>query len=264
MSKDKREPHDYLLALIKNSVKPSAKEEKEEGPDCSKWVARVNQGWDVALKALEEPGSGWLNEAGPDYIDPPLDFEEFYLATSVFTQPKWVLASKDLSYERADLLTQLKKIVFLVEKCIEDGEITYSQDTNLIRSWPNYLIIAAFQVGRVLSHEPTLRRLAGYSLKDGPRDATAERRKAVAALWPVRYEQVRTARKRYTANKKDNWREIVKKADPQIPDWLINELPRDSKQEPKPLTGRWLAEDLRSTPSAILEDVKALKKSGEL
>ncbi len=259
MSKDKREIHD-LLALIKSSTKPFVKEEKDEGPDCSRWVARVNNGWDIALKALQE--RDW--QSGPDYIDPPQDFEEFYLANSLFTQPKWVLVSRDLWYERGDLLTQLKKIVFLIEKCIDDGEITYSQDTSLIRSWPNYLIVEAYKIGRVLSHEPTLRRLAGYSLKDGPRDSTAERRKKVAALWPVRYEQVRTARKRYTANKKDNWREIVKKADPQLPDWLIDELPRKSKQEPKHLAARWLADDLRSTPSAILEDVKALKKSGEL
>ena len=260
MSKDEGELRD-LLALIKSKTKPFVKDEKDEGPDCSKWVARVNQGWDAALN---DATHDWRIEQGLDDLDPAQDVEEFYLATSLFTQPKWVLVSRDLWYERGDLLTQLKKIVFLIEKCIDDGEITYSQDTSLIRSWPKYLIIAAYQIGRVLSHEPTLRRLAGYSLKDGPRDATAERRKTVAALWPVRYEQVRTARRRYTANKKDDWANMVKKAEPQLPDWLINELPREFRQEPKLLTARWLAEELRSTSSAILEDVKTLKKSGEL
>lgn len=257
MGKDKGELRD-LLALIKSKTKPLVKEEKDEGPDCSKWVARVNQGWDVALRAVQE--QGWEL----DSIDPPLDYEEFYSANSLFAHPKWVLVSRELWYERGDLLTQLKKIVFLIEKCIDDGEITYDGDTSLIRSWPNYLIVAAYQVGRVLSHEPTLRRLAGYSLKEGPRDTTAERRKTVAALWPRRYQQVRTARKRYTANKKDAWQEIIRKAEPQLPDWLIDELPPESKQEPKLLAARWLAEDLHSTPSAILEDVKVLKKSGEL
>lgn len=262
MSKDKRERYD-LLALIKTSTISSVGEEKQEGPNCSKWVARVNQGWDAALRALQD--SDWQGEqGGPDYIDPLQDFEEFRLASSPLTQPKWVLVSRDLWYERGDLLTQLKKIVFLIEKCIDDGEITYSQDTSLIRSWPSYLIVAAYQVGRVLSHEPTLRRLAGYSLKEGPRDTTAERRKTVAALWPIRYQQVRTARTRYTANKKDDWKAIVKKSDPQLPEWLIDELPHRADQMPKQLAARWLAEELRSTPSAILEDVKALKKSGEL
>ena len=47
MSEGKRETRD-LLTLIKASTKPILREEKEDGPDCSKWVARVNQGWDVA------------------------------------------------------------------------------------------------------------------------------------------------------------------------------------------------------------------------
>jgi len=235
---------------------------KKEELDHSKWVAHVNQGWDLALKALQE--TGWHCERGLDDIDPAKDFDEFYLTAALFTQPKWVLVSKNLIFERAVFVDRVKNLARRLESLNGDGAISYSTDTDLIRSWPEEVIVEAYTIGRMLSHNPTLRHLAGYSVKEGPRDATAERRKTVLALWPRRYQQVRAARKRYTANKKDDWKTIIKNADSQLPDWLIDELPRDSKQEPKQLAARWLAEELRSTPSAILEDVKVLKKSGEL
>jgi hypothetical protein len=234
---------------------------QKEKLDHSKWVARVHSGWELAEQFLRERG---FDTRELDDLPNPYESDEFYASNLLFTTPAWVEAPKELIIERAVIVERVKTLSNHLENLLADGVMPYGPETDLIRSWPKEVIVQAYMIGRALSHKPTLRRLAGYSVKDGPRDSTAERRKNVAAFWQMRYQQVRTARKRYTANKKDNWREIVKNADPQLPEWLIDELPRESKQEPKLLTARWLAEDLRSTPSAILEDVKALKKSGEL
>lgn len=247
------------MQLREESVWTKALEDAYKDLDSNKWVARVSVGWSRALNALRE----W-DEKGLEGIDPPSRFDEIEFATSPLIEAQWVQVSKDLIYERADLIRQLKKILWLVERSVDDGAIPFESDTDLIKSWPKALVVAAYQLGLVLSHKPTLRYLAGYSIKDGPRDSTAQRRKKVTALWPIRYDQVKTARKRYTANKKDDWKAIVTKANPQLPAWLIDELPRKSEVEPKELAAKWLAEDLHSTTSAILEDVKVLKKSGEL
>jgi hypothetical protein len=242
---------------------------KKDDLDHSKWAARVHTGWDIALQVLQ---GQWDKGRSLDAdIDETLDIananelDETYLSMALFTQPKWVEVSNDLVCERAVLICRVKQFLKKLEDSVGEGAMVYSPETDLVRSWPEDVIIEAYKLGRMLSDKPTLRRLAGYSVRTGPIDSTAARRKKVAVLWPMRHDQVRRARKRYTANKNDDgWRKIVKDADPQLPEWLIDELPNRSGQMPQQLTARWLGNDLSSTEAAILKDVKELKKSRTL